>query len=521
MGRRPAGRPRRGDGTEHVVAGGPGESVVPAASGARTAPLWFFSDRTDFWSCTAGRPHERAELVVDVGGDIGRPAVGVRAEPASRCLDDGRVVVRLRPRRRSTGSPSCEPDGGVRELDVPVHDVVRYVTAQGDGGRLRRRRPGRASPVVLRVDVDGAAPEVAAPAPRPRPRPRLVLRARARRRSRPRTAAPGSPRRTRSSTRRPTRSVTAPDGERPPLLVVDPRRPDVGRRARCSTSASSTGPRRGFGVVDVDYRGSTGYGRRVPRRCCRAAWGVVDVDDCVAVRPVPRRRGPRRPGPAVRSAAGRPAATRRWPRSTCGPTSFTAGASHYGVADLGALAARHAQVRVAATSTGSSGPWPEAPRRLRRALADQPRRRVRHARWSVFQGARGRGRAARPGRDDRRRAPGEGRAASPTCCSRASSTASARPRTSARRWTASCRSTPRCGASTSPAPRASRRSRCAARSRLRRVRCRRRSAGPSRPRGRRSTVRPAGTPAGRPAPPRRRRRTARSRGPGDRRHLLA
>ena len=38
---------------------------------------------------------------------------------------------------------------------------------------------------------------------------------------------------------------------------------------------------RGIGVVDVDYGGSTGYGREYRDRL-ELNWGIVDVDDCVA-----------------------------------------------------------------------------------------------------------------------------------------------------------------------------------------------------------------------------------------------
>ena len=70
---------RAADGSEHDVAGGPGESVVQPVWGADGA-LWFLCDRTDFWSLYRRSTAGEVELVLDVGSDIGGPqwAIGQR-----------------------------------------------------------------------------------------------------------------------------------------------------------------------------------------------------------------------------------------------------------------------------------------------------------------------------------------------------------------------------------------------------------------------------------------------------------
>lgn len=75
------------------------------------------------------------------------------------------------------------------------------------------------------------------------------------------------------------KDFTAPEGELPPLIVQSHGGP---------TSSTSTALRfqiqywtsRGFAVLDVDYGGSTNYGREYRQRLA-GQWGIVDIDDCV------------------------------------------------------------------------------------------------------------------------------------------------------------------------------------------------------------------------------------------------
>jgi dipeptidyl aminopeptidase/acylaminoacyl peptidase len=93
---------------------------------------------------------------------------------------------------------------------------------------------------------------------------------------------------------------------------------------------------RGFAVIDVNYRGSTGYGS-LYRQSLKGNWGVYDVDDCIAVveyltalSKIDRNRVAIRGG----SAGGYTtlaALTRE-------QQPFSAGVSRYGVSDLLALA---------------------------------------------------------------------------------------------------------------------------------------------------------------------------------------
>ena len=92
---------------------------------------------------------------------------------------------------------------------------------------------------------------------------------------------------------------------------------------------------RGFAVVDVNYGGSTGYGRPY-RNLLRGEWGIVDVDDCEAAARWLGEQG--RVDPSKLCIRGGSAGGYTTLAALAFRETFAAGASHYGVADLEALA---------------------------------------------------------------------------------------------------------------------------------------------------------------------------------------
>jgi dipeptidyl aminopeptidase/acylaminoacyl peptidase len=76
------------------------------------------------------------------------------------------------------------------------------------------------------------------------------------------------------------RSFRGPPGELPPLIVTSHGGPTAGAFSGFATGIQLFASR-GYAVLDVDYGGSTGYGRDYRKRL-EGQWGVVDVDDCVA-----------------------------------------------------------------------------------------------------------------------------------------------------------------------------------------------------------------------------------------------
>jgi dipeptidyl aminopeptidase/acylaminoacyl peptidase len=125
----------------------------------------------------------------------------------------------------------------------------------------------------------------------------------------------------------------APAGTLPPALVLAHGGPtsmtDAGLKMRVQYYTS-----RGFAVLDVNYAGSTGFGRAYRERLA-GQWGIADVADCAAAARFLASEGladPDRIAIAGGSAGGY---TTLMALATT--KAFAAGASHYGISDLGLL----------------------------------------------------------------------------------------------------------------------------------------------------------------------------------------
>lgn len=127
----------------------------------------------------------------------------------------------------------------------------------------------------------------------------------------------------------------ATPGSLPPLVVKS----HGGPTSACSSTLELSiqyWTSRGFSVVDVNYGGSTGYGRKYRERL-NGTWGIVDVDDCVSAVEYLKKEGkidPTKTAITGGSAGGYTTLCALAFRSG----SFAAGACYYGVSDLTLLA---------------------------------------------------------------------------------------------------------------------------------------------------------------------------------------
>jgi dipeptidyl aminopeptidase/acylaminoacyl peptidase len=147
---------------------------------------------------------------------------------------------------------------------------------------------------------------------------------------------------------------SAPEGERPPLLVVSHGGPTAAATTALSLSVQYW-TSRGIALLDVNYGGSTGFGRAYRERL-KGKWGIVDVDDCVNGARYLVEKG-EVDGDRLMITGGSAGGY----TTLCALTFrdvFRAGASHYGISDAEALE-KDTHKFESRYSNSLIGPYPE------------------------------------------------------------------------------------------------------------------------------------------------------------------
>ncbi|GAA0634476.1 S9 family peptidase [Sporichthya brevicatena] len=342
-----------GSGAETVVAGGSGESVGEPRW-TEDGQLLFLSDRTDWWNLYRAEPDGTVTPVVEIDAEIGWPAWMFGAARYA-VLADGTVVF-ARVRGGYDGLALRLTNGQIVDLDLPF-SIYSDLRVEGPSSVVVVAGSPTSEQIVARIDLADGKPaltELRAPRdlgldPALISQPEHV--------SFPSRGVDGSARTAHALYYPPTNpAFEAPAGERPPLLVVIHGGPTAAAIPVLQLGLQFW-TSRGFAVVDVNYGGSTGYGRPY-RELLKDAWGVIDVEDCLAAarwlaesgRADPDRlciRGGSAGGFTTLAALVRE------------DTPFAAGADHFGVSDLAALAAETHKFE-SRYLDGLVGPYPEA-----------------------------------------------------------------------------------------------------------------------------------------------------------------
>lgn len=328
-----------------VVAGGPGVSVIEP-QWTPDGGLVHISDESGFWNLhlwSGGTSRSLAPLHAEFAGPLwglGQsnyvllPGGGIAAVHGSP--DGDRLVL-------------IGPDGKIRHLPLPF---TALRSPQGmDGGRvaLIGASPAGSSTVIIVDTADGGWREVHQPSPVWLD-PRYISVPEA-------LTFPTTGGLPCHALYYPPRNddFAAPEGEAPPLIVQAHGGP-TGQAQSAFSLAIQFWTSRGFGVVDVDYGGSSGYGRAYRQRL-QGAWGIVDVDDVIAA--ARHLIDSRRADPARIAIHGGSAGGFTVLAALSQSDVFKAGGDFYGVADLEALA-RDTHKFESRYLDGLIGPWPEA-----------------------------------------------------------------------------------------------------------------------------------------------------------------
>lgn len=323
-----------------AVADAPGESIVQP-EWAPDGSLAWISDRTGWWNL-----YRDGVALAPMAAECADPA-WVFDRSTYGFTPDGGILLAARADGRD-GLYRIGGDGAVTSVPIDLTELESLRVA-GDlavviaGGP---RDPG----VLLRLDPTTGSPAgVLAAGPRltvdpdllPVPEP-IAFPTAGGATARALFYAPANP------------AFEGPPGDRPPLLV----RSHGGPTSNASSGLSmdhAFWTSRGVAVVDVDYRGSTGYGRPY-REALNGQWGIADVDDCVAAATFLADRGSvDRARMAIMGGSAGGYTTLAC--LTFRPGVFAAGISAYGIGDLEVLQGDSHKFEARYTQ-GLVAPWP-------------------------------------------------------------------------------------------------------------------------------------------------------------------
>ena len=326
------------------VAGGSGESIFqPEWSPDGT--LHFVSDRTGWWNLYA-LEEDTAEPVFPGNAESGEPQ-WVFGQSTYAFLPDGSItlIVGGEAGRRLM---IIDGDRQAREIELPYTSIGGLVATGSD---VLITAASSAEPAaIVRVDTDTGVVEVVRKSSEIQIDAGLI--------SRPQsvTFPTGDGEEAHAYYYPPTNpGFKAPASEKPPVIVLSHGGPTSAASASFSLDIQFW-TSRGFAVTDVNYRGSTGYGRAY-RDALKGQWGVVDTEDCINAARHLVDQG---------LADGRRAIIKGG--SAGGYTTlcalvfhdyFAAGASYYGVADAETLATDTHKFE-SRYLDGLIGPYPEA-----------------------------------------------------------------------------------------------------------------------------------------------------------------
>jgi dipeptidyl aminopeptidase/acylaminoacyl peptidase len=332
-------------GNARLVAGGPDESVIDP-QWSPDGVLHFCSDRTGWWNLYRA---DWTPLTSLDGAELGFPA-WVFGMCSYAFLDDGRIACVVT--REAVESLELL-DPASRELESAGLDWTSYsrtAFCAGDGlvvfaaaspteaSQLVSFDPATGSSETLRNPLDFALDAASISVPRA-------------------IAFPTSDGATAHAFYYPPANAEweGPAGEAPPLRVICHGGPTAHSEPQLDLETQFF-TQRGIGVVDVNYRGSTGFGREY-RRLLNGRWGEIDWQDCVAAARYLAAEGdadPDRTWVEGGSAGGYVV----FCALVFDPTAFAAGVSYFGVADAEALAL-HTHKFESRYLDSMIGPYPE------------------------------------------------------------------------------------------------------------------------------------------------------------------